>query len=388
MKNSLLTLIIFMAYLSYGQTVQNVNKTSGTVSMPIAQIDSIRFNTLTNQMEIIQTNGSAENHVILDIINVTFSGDWAGVVSALNCENSTITGTLLSGIAANGVAISIPYTGGNGGAYSAQNIPSTGVLGLTATLVAGTFANGSGNLMLNISGTPLSSGTAIFVLAVGEQSCTLTLNVSGWETQYPPNSVFCFSGGTAVVDVTNPTTGQIWMDRSLGARQVASSSVDQNAHGDLYQWGRREDGHQCRNSPTTAILSSMSQPSHGDFILSPGAPSNWVTPQNNNLWQGVSGFNNPCPIGYRLPTETELNNERISWSSNNSVGALASPLKWTMGGVRSHINGQIYAENELGGSWTSTIIGPDSRLLNFVANDASMGGSVRAFGLAVRCIKN
>ena len=33
--------------------------------------------------------------------------------------------------------------------------------------------------------------------------------------------------------VTNPTTGEIWMDRNLGASQVATSSTDAAAYGDL-----------------------------------------------------------------------------------------------------------------------------------------------------------
>ena len=56
------------------------------------------------------------------------------------------------------------------------------------------------------------------------------------------------------------------MDRNLGATQAATSSTDVDAYGDLYQWGRFSDGHQCRTSNTTATLSSVDQPAHGDFI--------------------------------------------------------------------------------------------------------------------------
>ena len=102
------------------------------------------------------------------------------------------------------------------------------------------------------------------------------------------------------------------MDRNLGATQAATSSTDVDAYGDLYQWGRRSDGHQCRTSATTSTLSSTDQPAHGNFIIAPSSPYDWRSPQNANLWQGVNGINNPCPSGYRLPTEAELEAEHLS----------------------------------------------------------------------------
>lgn len=101
---------------------------------------------------------------------------------------------------------------------------------------------------------------------------------------------------TQVVKVQNPITGRIWMDRNLGASRAATSSTDAQAYGDLYQWGRAADGHEKRNSPTTSSLSGSDQPSHGSFILSSNSLSDWRSPQNDNLWQGVNGVNNPCLI--------------------------------------------------------------------------------------------
>jgi uncharacterized protein (TIGR02145 family) len=223
---------------------------------------------------------------------------------------------------------------------------------------------------------------------LGGQSCNLALTVTTLAAQYPANSVFCAAGATAIVDVTNPTTGLIWMDRNLGASQVATSSTDQNAYGDLYQWGRRADGHQCRTSPTTGTLSSVDQPAHGNFILAPSAPADWRSPQNTNLWQGVNGVNNPCPNGYRLPTETELNNERLSWISNNGSGAFASPLKWTLAGDRYFSDGSLTNVGTYGYCWSSTVSGTYSRYLRFNSSSASMYGYNRAYGLTVRCLKN
>ncbi|NDB35106.1 MAG: hypothetical protein EB023_07105, partial [Flavobacteriia bacterium] len=311
-----------------------------------------------------------------------------GAVGALNCGGATTSGNLFSGSAANNVSASVPYTGGNGGFYAAQSIASTGVTGLTATLSQGLFANGAGSVTYTITGTPASAGTASFAMTLGGQSCSFTVNVTSLAQQYPANSVFCAAGATAIVDVTNPTTGKTWMDRNLGASQVATSSTDQNAYGDLYQWGRRTDGHQCRTSPTTGTLSSVDQPVHSNFIIINSGNFDWRSPQNTNLWQGVNGINNPCPNGYRIPTETELNNERLSWSNNNSIGAFTSSLKWTRSGHRRRWDsGSLNSVGTRGDYWSNTITGTNSRYMNFVNSNAYVSDTNRAFGFSVRCIK-
>ncbi len=208
------------------------------------------------------------------------------------------------------------------------------------------------------------------------------------ESSYPLGSVFCASGPTQIVEVLNPVTGRIWMDRNLGASQVATSATDALAYGDLYQWGRRADGHQCRTSPTTVTLSSVDQPAHGNFILAPNVPYDWRSPQNTSMWQGVNGLNNPCPNDYRLPSQTELNNERSSWSQNNSVGAFTSPLKWTLAGSRYAGSGSLGLVGTYGYYWSSLVSGSNSHTLYFDSGAAVMGDSYRANGLSVRCIKN
>jgi hypothetical protein len=185
------------------------------------------------------------------------------------------------------------------------------------------------------------------------------------------------------------------MDRNLGASQVATSSTDALAYGDLYQWGRRADGHQCRNSTTTSILSSSNQPSHGNFILAPTQPLNWLSTQNDNLWQGVSGINNPCPSGYRLPTVSELMDERNSWglSNYNPTGAFSSPLKLVLAGYRNY-NGILsneggmvqYSSSDI--STTSTGGIRSLQIESGVGTAGIMNNTPRAQGSSVRCIKN
>ena len=100
-----------------------------------------------------------------------------GQVSTLNCGNAAFSNTATSGASYTATA-TLPYTEGNGVAYEKGTpVSSTGVLGLTATLEAGTLSNGSGNATYTITGVPATSGIASFAITLGGQSCTLPLTV-------------------------------------------------------------------------------------------------------------------------------------------------------------------------------------------------------------------
>jgi uncharacterized protein (TIGR02145 family) len=214
---------------------------------------------------------------------------------------------------------------------------------------------------------------------------------------YPIGTVHCKpQNRTAVVEVTS-LTGRIWMDRNLGAEQVATSSTDALAFGDLYQWGRRADGHQCRNSGTINTISVNDSPLHDDFILVPTSSStdDWQNPQNNNLWQGVAGKNNPCPSGFRVPTEAEFTLERQSWTGgNNSNGAFNSPLKLPLSGFRERDTGIVSLVDDLGRAygmlWTSTVSSgeEEARFFAYWSGNAFVNPYPRSRGYSIRCIKN
>ena len=75
------------------------------------------------------------------------------------------------------------------------------------------------------------------------------------------------------------------------------------------------------------------------------------------------------PDGYRLPTEEEWEAELKSWESKNTEGAFKSPLKLPVSG---------YHTNSYG----------DARYLYFNSSYADLYSSCRAYGCAVRLIKN
>jgi uncharacterized protein (TIGR02145 family) len=285
-----------------------------------------------------------------------------------------------------GASISaLPTTSSNGinGTWSPA-INNTTTTTYTFTPAVGQFSTTT-NMSISIN-EPLqyTLSTSNSTVCPGT-SVTLSVNI---QPPYPVGSIHCNGTPTAVVDVTNPTTGKTWMDRNLGATRVATSRTDDQAYGNLYQWGRGSDGHQCRNSTTTTTLSSADQPGHGNFIVTLNSPNDWRSPQNNNLWQGVNGVNNPCPIGYRVPTETEFNSERLSWSVQNSTGAFSSSLKLPLGGSRNN-DGSLNYIGSGGNYWSNTISGSNSRYLSvYLDNYANMFFVERVFGLAIRCVKD
>jgi glycosidase len=99
-------------------------------------------------------------------------------IGSLTCASASLGASATAGQGYSGT-ISIPYIGGNGAAYGAGNaIASTGVTGLTATLQAGTLANGSGTFTYLVTGTPAASGTAFFSIGFGALNCSLALPVT------------------------------------------------------------------------------------------------------------------------------------------------------------------------------------------------------------------
>jgi uncharacterized protein (TIGR02145 family) len=178
------------------------------------------------------------------------------------------------------------------------------------------------------------------------------------------------------------------MDRNLGASEVATAYNDTRAYGDLFQWGRLADGHQLRTSGITTNLSGSDNPGNSNFIYGMGGPTDWRSPQNDNLWQGVSGINNPCPPGWRIPTQAEWTTEYSSWSSQDYNGAFASPLKLTEGGTHNYFNGLVVNVSIEGYYWSSTVNYTYADYLSFYNSFAGVESTGRANGDSVRCIQN
>jgi uncharacterized protein (TIGR02145 family) len=210
--------------------------------------------------------------------------------------------------------------------------------------------------------------------------------------------------------------GRIWLNHNLGADytnlnsvhfnpgQQATSTTDFKAYGSFYQWGRLTDGHELfdwtsstagsgKNANTTT-LSTTDIPGNRLFILAPSTPNDWRSPQNANLWQGVTGINNPCPQGFRIPTQTEftaLVTAAGITATGTDVKINNSSLKFTFPSLRNTGNtiGNIGPNNASGDGryWTSTVSGTQARMRVFSAGTTAEFDSYRGHGLSIRCIQ-
>jgi len=210
--------------------------------------------------------------------------------------------------------------------------------------------------------------------------------------------------------------GNIWLNNNLGAHysninhasynpnQQATAHNDHLAYGSLYQWGRYSGGHELINwtdatsgtpvNSTTFTNATTDTPVDALFILEPTEPKeDWRVPQNNALWQGETGVNNPCPQGYRIPKTTEYISLRgTSAAITNYTSAASSNLAFSTPGYRKLSDGTFDSQSTVGRYWTTELWLYNSiyssQILIITNTHAYDSGFSRAHGISVRCIKD
>ncbi|MCB4747975.1 MAG: pre-peptidase C-terminal domain-containing protein, partial [Sulfurovum sp.] len=195
-------------------------------------------------------------------------------------------------------------------------------------------------------------------------------------------------------------TGRIWLDRNLGASQVATSPSDEASYGDYFQWGRPADGHQRFDSPNIGSVqaNTISPSSNNRFITIDTNTADWVRSgvddngtRREAFLQKTDGTG-ICPQGYRVPTVAEWRAELDASSQDMSNSTLKLPLAGFRDGRTGKVNRTTSSTNNPNA--VGYYLASDSssqKLVKFLFLDQNRRGKIetkgRAYGYSVRCIE-
>lgn len=189
--------------------------------------------------------------------------------------------------------------------------------------------------------------------------------------------------------------GRIWASKNVGATRVATSETDYLAYGNLFQWGRKADGHEVVNwtSSTTGSITAvgLQLASHSTasslFIVA----NPWALGIPPLVWFGVDAEHNPCTMpGYRLPTNGEWNVWKNAPGNETAAGRFAD-LKLPYAGERRWDIGAGNLNNvgTQGRYWSATGSTVSSAVGFLIdSGQAISTGENKSRGWSVRCIKD
>ena len=191
-------------------------------------------------------------------------------------------------------------------------------------------------------------------------------------------------------------------------------------YGKLYQWGRKYglgyegdlyDGDWNQTCSDASVASKVSGPvslSTGQstlnadiFYSSSSSPYDWISPQDDNLWNSgtednpIKAVYDPCPKGWRVPTFAELNKLKSKyWTMTINDGQngcmFSGKVFFPAAGYLDCNSGIAYARGKGGCYWSSKPYDPGAHDLN-INFDGGYGvvmeGTFRANAYSVRCVK-
>lgn len=208
---------------------------------------------------------------------------------------------------------------------------------------------------------------------------------------------FNYKGASVTYTTVRGADGKIWLQQNLGSRQVATSMADAESYGDLFQWGRWDDGHQDRNSAMANVPSPNTPEGLNNstsFILGSWWGGNDLSDQwtaTSNSFSSTNGAD-PCKaIGqdWKMPSQADWTATKNAEGINNPATAYASKLKLPAGGNRSFVDGTFDYVGQRGYFWSSTTTGLGAKYFYIgttIGNPSA--GSPRGQGQSIRCIKD
>jgi uncharacterized protein (TIGR02145 family) len=312
-------------------------------------------------------------------------------ISGFDCAGVKIVGTLTKDKAASNVTATLTYSGGNGKTYLTKYHTSSGVTGLSATLLAGTLADGEGTLVYIISGTPSSAGTANFVIALGGKSCTITIVVDE-VTQNPTIG----KPGPNITDSENNTYKTVY----IGTQQWMGENLKVSKYSDGTTIPNITDNTQWENNTTGACAYYNNDAANNAKY---GKLYNWYA-----VSKTTNGNKNLCPTGWHVPTDAEwtvlqeyLGGNSVAggkmkevgitnWISPNTDATNKSLFTGLPGGYRAN-DGYYYYVGNSGYWWSSAEFNTSNAWFRYLYSNSGNAYRVsfsKKNGLSVRCLRD
>jgi len=199
--------------------------------------------------------------------------------------------------------------------------------------------------------------------------------------------------------------GNVWLQQNLGAKRLPTSRTDAEGYGDLFAWGRWDDGHQLRDATLANAILSPNNPS---ALNKTGSnPFYYYASASGYFWSGglvtdkLSGdltkVNantgcDPCSkllgADWSMPTKAEWENLLSEESITDFATAYSSNLKIPSAGLRNVANGTLGSLGTLARYWTADANASGQAHVVSISNVTATTLPVsRGGGISVRCVR-
>ena len=238
-----------------------------------------------------------------------------------------------------------------------------------------------------VSGVAAEQAVAVSLLVTDTygneiQSNYTTISYAFDANSYIENGI-CFGEGIE-------KNGVIWAPVNCGF-EPATDTTRGYPYGKYYQWGRiygqGSDAEFDQTVPEVvtgrvSVGQGQLEGNKGKFYAQTDEPYDWNVSPDPTLWNvgtvevPVKSDYDPCPVGWRLPTEIEVQ----SLMGDKEFLPLA--------GYNDCIDGRYAQRDKIGFYWTSTPDGAKSKFFFVHATGTGVSSNPRANGYTVRCVRD